>query len=314
MNQLDYNGYFDGRTVLVTGGAGFIGSHLTQHLATLNCDVRVLDDLSSGYISNLDGVDFTFIEGSIIDEDTLDQAIEHCSVVFHEAAMVSVPLSVEDPERCDLVNIKGTTNVIDAAIRAGSDRIVFASSAACYGSNPTLPSSESDPLSAESPYAMSKIAGEQLMANSQEVDTVSLRYFNVFGKRQDPSSQYAAVVSAFIDAIQHHRTPVIFGVGNQTRDFTHVSNIVHANLLAASCENPLAGCVFNVGTGSATSVLQLLQLLQDQEDPEVHFQAIRQGDVQDSCASIKSIQEKLGYNPIIETEFALKSLINPRQR
>jgi len=233
--------------------------------------------------------------------------------VFHEAALVSVPVSVEDPEFCDLVNVTGTKNVINAAKRVGSDRIVFASSAACYGSKPTLPSSESDPLSAESPYAISKIAGERLMANTHEVDTVSLRYFNVFGKRQDPTSQYAAVVSAFTDAIQQQKLPIIYGDGSQTRDFTHVSNIVHANLLAASNENTLAGSIFNVGTGSATSVLQLLQLLQDQIDPEVHLQPVRQGDIQHSCANINSIQEVLGYQPIVGTEIALKSLINPRQ-
>ena len=313
MEHRDYNGFFAGRTVLVTGGAGFIGSHLTQHLAGLNCHVRVLDDFSSGYKTNLDTIEATVVEGSILDQDALDRSIEDCSIVFHEAAMVSVPLSVEEPEFCDLVNVKGTNNVIEAAIRAGSERIVFASSAACYGSNPTLPSSETDPLSNESPYAQSKRDGEQLMVNANGIDTVSLRYFNVFGDRQDSTSQYAAVVSAFTDAVWHNRTPVIFGDGSQTRDFTHVSNVIHANLLAAAHDKPLCGSIFNVGTGSTTSVLQLLQLLQNQDEPEVQFQPTRQGDVHHSCANIESIQQVLGYRPIVETWCAIASLVSPKR-
>lgn len=313
MNHLDYNGFFTGRTVLVTGGAGFIGSHLTQHLASLNCRVRVLDDLSSGYISNLDGIDATLIEGSILDEDVLSHAIENCSVVFHEAALVSVPMSVEDPEFCDLVNVTGTKNVIEAAIKVSSERIVFASSAACYGSNPTLPSTETDKLSTESPYATSKRAGELLMEHLTEIDSVSLRYFNVFGPRQDASSQYAAVVSAFTDAIGQNRTPVIFGDGKQTRDFTHVSNVVHANLLAASYQGRLQGSIFNVGTGYAMSILELLQHMQDNNEVDVVFKPTRQGDVQHSCANIDSITRVLGYRPITETSGAIAALVSPRQ-
>jgi UDP-glucose 4-epimerase len=313
MNHRDYNGFFSGRTVLVTGGAGFIGSHLTQHLAGLNCRVRVLDDLSSGYKSNLEGIDAILIEGSILDESTLDRAMKDCSIVFHEAAMVSVPMSIEDPQFCNLVNVTGTKNVVESATNAGCGRIVFASSAACYGSNPTLPSSEGDQLSAESPYAQSKIAGEHLMEGATGIDTVSLRYFNVFGDRQDPTSQYAAVVSAFSDAIGQHQTPVIFGDGSQTRDFTHVSNVVHANLLAAAHDKPMRGCVFNVGTGNTVSVLKLLQLMQHEDEPDVHFHPTRQGDVQHSCANIDSIQKELGYHPIVETADAIMSLLNPRQ-
>jgi len=313
MNHIDYNGFFTGRTILVTGGAGFIGSHLTQHLASLNCQVRVLDDLSSGYISNLNGIDATLIEGSILDEDALSHAIENCSIVFHEAALVSVPLSVEDPEFCDLVNVTGTKNVIEAAKRVGSERIIFASSAACYGSNPTLPSTETDALSTESPYAMSKRAGELLIEHLTEIDSVSLRYFNVFGPRQDASSQYAAVVSAFTDAIQQDRTPVIYGDGNQTRDFTHVSNIVHANLLAASYEHRLHGSVFNVGTGNAMSIIRLLQLMQGNDEVNVEFKPVRQSDVQHSCANIDAIKHVLGYHPIVGTSTVIGGLVNPKQ-
>ena len=313
MNHLDYNGFFAGRTVLVTGGAGFIGSHLTQHLASINCQVRVLDDLSSGYISNLNGIDATLIEGSILDEDALSHAIENCSIVFHEAALVSVPLSVEDPALCDEVNVTGSKNVIDAAKRVGMERIIFASSAACYGSNPVLPSSENDLLSTESPYALSKRAGELLMEHATEVDTVSLRYFNVFGPRQDATSQYAAVISAFDDALKKGNTPVIFGDGSQTRDFIYVSNIVHANLLAASYEHRLHGSVFNVGTGNAMSIMQLLQLMQGNDEVNAEFKPVRQSDVQHSCANIDAIKHVLGYHPIVGTSTAIEGLVNPKQ-
>lgn len=311
MNHLDYNGYFSGRTVLVTGGAGFVGSHLTQHLATLNCQVRVLDDLSSGYISNLEGIDTTFIEGSILDKDIISRAANRCSIIFHQAAMVSVPRSIENPEICNQINLAGTKNIIEAAIAAGIDRVIFASSAACYGNSPLLPSSETDKIAPESPYAKSKARGELLMKHTNEIDTVSLRYFNIFGSRQDHTSQYAAVVSSFADAIQHHQTPVIFGDGNQTRDFTHVSNVVHANLLAASSEKTLGGGVFNVGTGRATSILQLLRLMQGNDDIKVDFKPSRKGDVQHSCANIESISKELGYQPIVETATALKELVSP---
>lgn len=305
--EVIYDNFFEGKAVLVTGGAGFIGSHLTQHLALLGAQVRVLDNLSTGYRKNLDGIAVSLFEGSILDASVLHKAISGCSLVFHEAAFVSVPESFDDADSCFATNIKGTSNVMKAAERANCDRVMFASSAACYGSSPELPSSETDTVSAESPYAQSKVMGEQLMKDAQ-VDAVSLRYFNVFGERQDPTSQYAAVVSSFARTIQDGGTPTIYGNGSQTRDFTPVENIVHANLLAASHPNPLRGEVFNVGTGSSTSLLELVRGMAGNE--EVTFEPARTGDVQDSRADIAKITGALSYETVVQTSDALRALVN----
>ena len=313
MDSKRYDNFFNGRIVLVTGGAGFIGSHLTQHLAELGATVRVLDDFSSGIRANLDGIELSLIEGSILDTATVDEAIQGCSHVFHEAAFVSVPKSFEQPDTCFEINIKGTSNILNAAKKAKCSRVVFASSAANYGSSPNLPSKESDIISAESPYAQSKVMGEQLLSDAS-IDTASLRYFNVFGDRQDPTSQYAAVVSTFIEAIQNNTVPIIFGDGTQSRDFTHIENIVHANLLAASHPLPLRGEVFNVGTGSMLSLLELLQAITGHKDVTVDFQPKRNGDVFASCANIEKITDLLGYSPISDTATALRNLLNPKQR
>jgi len=310
MNINKYNNFFDDRTVLVTGGAGFIGSHLTQHLVALGACVRVLDDLSSGHLSNIDSLDIEFIEGSILDMAVVNQAIEGCSIVFHEAAFVSVPESFTHADACFSTNIKGTSNLLKAAKRTSCDRVVFASSAACYGSNPSLPSKETDTISAESPYAQSKVMGEQLMRDA-DIDTVSLRYFNIFGKRQDPRSAYAAVISAFEDAITNNRTPIIFGDGTQSRDFTHVSNVVHANLLAASKEGFFAGDSFNVGTGVMMTLVDVLRAMQGTSEIEVEFQPNRKGDVKESCADIEKITSTLGYAITEKTIESLRSLVNP---
>jgi UDP-glucose 4-epimerase len=305
--EVIYDNFFEGKAVLVTGGAGFIGSHLTQHLVRLGAQVRVLDNLSTGYRKNLDGIAVSLFEGSILDASVLHKAISDCSLVFHEAAFVSVPESFDNADSCFATNIKGTSNVMKAAERANCDRVMFASSAACYGSSPELPSSETDTVSAESPYAQSKVMGEQLMKDAQ-VDAVSLRYFNVFGERQDPTSQYAAVVSSFARTIQDGGTPTIYGNGSQTRDFTPVENIVHANLLAASHPNPLRGEVFNVGTGSSTSLLELVRGMAGNE--EVTFEPARTGDVQDSRADIAKITAALSYETVVQTSDALRALVN----
>lgn len=305
--ELNYDNFFERRSVLITGGAGFIGSHLTQHLARLGADVHVLDNLSTGYRKNIDGIDVSLIEGSILEASALEEAINGCSIVFHEAAFVSVPESFEDADSCFATNIKGTSNVLKAAKRARCDRVVFASSAACYGSSPQLPSSETDTVSAESPYAQSKVMGEQLMKDAQ-LDAVSLRYFNVFGERQDPTSQYAAVVSSFAHTIQAGKRPVIFGDGTQTRDFTPVENIVHANLLAASHPKPLHGEIFNVGTGVSTSLIELVRAMSGSD--RVTFETKRTGDVQDSRADITKISDQLGYETVVQTSDMLRTLVN----
>lgn len=305
--EVIYDNFFEGKAVLITGGAGFIGSHLTQHLVRLGAQVRVLDNLSTGYRKNIDGIAVSLFEGSILDASVLHKAISGCSLVFHQAAFVSVPESFDNADSCFATNIKGTSNVMKAAERANCDRVMFASSAACYGSSPELPSSETDTVSAESPYAQSKVMGEQLMKDAQ-VDAVSLRYFNVFGERQDPASQYAAVVSSFARTIQDGGTPIIYGDGSQTRDFTPVENIVHANLLAASHPNPLRGEVFNVGTGSSTSLRELVRGMAGNE--EVTFEPARTGDVQDSRADIAKITAALSYETVVQTSDALRALVN----
>lgn len=314
MVYCNYNGYFEDRTVLVTGGAGFIGSHLTQHLAALNCRVRVLDDFSSGNKTNLEGIDASVIEGSILDIHALSHAIGECCIVFHLGAQVSVPQSFVEPEKCFEINVQGTANVIEQAAQKGCSRVVFASSAACYGVNPSIPSSETDDVHAESPYARSKLDGERLVASAVGVDGVSLRYFNVFGPRQNPNSQYAAVVTAFSKAIRQGTAPTIFGDGKQTRDFTHVDNIVHANLLAASHPKELCGSVYNVGTGKQMSLLDLLSIMSQNREPEAVFLDTRKGDVLHSCADISAISGAIGYKPVANTIDKLVELVNPKQR
>jgi UDP-glucose 4-epimerase len=314
MDYCTYNGFFEGKTALVTGGAGFIGSHLTQHLASLRCKVRVLDDFSTGHASNLQNIEATCVEGSILDTEVLNHVVTGCDYVFHLAAFVSVPLSFENPDECFNINVQGTEEVLKAATLANCKRVVFSSSAACYGSQPKLPSSELDDVSLESPYAESKYACERLVATMPSVDGVSLRYFNVFGIRQDPNSQYAAVVSAFKNALQQSDTPVIYGDGTQTRDFTAVENVVHANLLAASHVTPLHGAVFNVGTGSSISLHSLLRTMANDETISISHQPERKGDVQHSCADITAISNTLGYSPIADTTRSLRILLNPKQQ
>jgi nucleoside-diphosphate-sugar epimerase len=299
----DGNAYC-GRAVLVTGGAGFIGSHLARRLAALGAEVRVLDDLSTGQRANLPSEGVRFIEASVLDDDPLREAVRGCDCIFHEAAMVSVPLSVEQPEQCAAINITGTERVLEAARDAEVRRVVFASSAAVYGAEPNLPSTERDPIDCRSPYAASKAAGEGLVSafsHCYDLSTVSLRYFNIFGPRQDPNSPYAAAIAAFMDALLAHRTPRIFGDGTQSRDFTHIDNVVHANLLAGASERDLRGEVINIGTGQRINLLEVLQQMGRALGREVSFEfgPERAGDVPHSCADITRARELLGYEPIV---------------
>ena len=302
----DYANAFRGVSALVTGGAGFIGSHLAKRLVELGANVRVLDDLSGGFRENVPtGVDL--LVGSVLDQGALRQAARGCRFVFHEAAMVSVPESVDHPQRCAQVNIIGTENMLEAAKDAGAQRVVFAASAAAYGGNPQLPSREDHPPDCQSPYAASKVAGETLMqafGRCYEISTVSLRYFNIFGPRQNPDSPYAAVISAFAKALRSGKQPTIHGDGRQTRDFTYIDNVVHANLLAASSPNDFAGEVINIGTGVRTSLLDVLchmsRVLRVEVSPV--FGPPRAGDVRDSVADISRARELLGYSP--RTDFA----------
>lgn len=299
-----------GTTCLVTGGAGFIGSHLSRALLGLGARVRVLDNLSTGFRRNLaQGAEF--IEGSVADPETVGRAIEGCRYAFHLAAMVSVPQSVAEPEACVESNIGGTQVVLSAAREAGLRRVVLASTCAVYGDQPGLPSRETDPTMCCSPYAASKLAGEglcQAFARTGGPSTVCLRFFNVYGPGQDPKSAYAAVISAFAAALREGRTPTIFGDGEQTRDFVFVEDIVRANLLAATAPADLRGEVFNAGTGRSTSLRTLLgtmATIAGRPETAEHKEA-RAGDVRHSRADITRIREGLGYEARTPIEDGLR--------
>ncbi len=310
----DVNDFFAKQSVLVTGGAGFIGSHLARELTSIGCSVKVIDDLSSGKLSRLDGLDVEFVEGSILDKVALSKAINGCSTVFHLAAFVSVPESVQHPEDCFNINVQGTASVLKHALDEHCNRVVLASSAACYGVEPRVPSVEDDPLQPASPYAESKVNAEALMkALPPELDGVSLRFFNVFGEGQDADSHYAAVVSAFLEANACGKLPIIYGDGTQSRDFIHVSNIVHACMLAGASQTPFHGASLNVGSGQSMSVNTLATVIFG-DDVEPAYQPMRDGDVLHSLASIKAIQEALGFQCETDTIAALREMINPTQQ
>jgi UDP-glucose 4-epimerase len=304
-----------GTRVLVTGGAGFIGSHLAHRLAELGAEVRVIDDLSTGSRENLAGADVDLHIASILDDRALGAAMDGCRFVFHEAAMVSVPLSVEDPLRCAEINIIGTERVLEAAREAGAQRVIFASSSAVYGDEPNLPSTERDSIDCRSPYAASKAAGEALMTafgRCYDISAVSLRYFNIYGPRQDPNSPYAAVIAAFLAALTAGRPPTIFGDGEQTRDFTYVDDVVEANLRAALCARPLSGEIMNIGTGVQSSLLDVLAALSEaiNVDLEPRFEAARAGDVRDSVADIAGARAMIGYQPRTTLAEGLRQLVS----
>ena len=304
-----------GAAVLITGGAGFIGSHLARRLVELGAVVRVIDDLSTGRAENLPLQSVELIEASILDEPALHRAIDGCRLLFHEAAMVSVPQSIREPLKCAEINITGTERLLEAARDAGVRRVVFASSAAVYGDQPKLPSHEDDPIVCCSPYAASKAAGEALMTafgRCYGLSTVSLRYFNIFGPRQDPNSPYAAVIAAFAEALTGGRRPMIFGDGRQTRDFTFVDDVVEANLLAATCATPPTGEVINIGTGRRSSLLDVIAALSDALDVDLapRFGADRPGDVRDSVADVTRAGQLIGYQPTVGLAEGLKRLVS----
>jgi UDP-glucose 4-epimerase len=300
----------------VTGGAGFIGSHLADALAALGARVRIVDDLSNGLEANLSGAaaGAEFVRGSILDAGVLDRAFAGVDTVFHHAALGSVPRSIEMPEHYERVNVEGTLRVLEAARRAGVRRVVYAASSSAYGDTPSLPKHESIRPDPRSPYAFTKLAGEHLMrswALSYGMETVSLRYFNIFGPRQRHDSPYAAVIPMFAEAIRSGRRPVVYGDGRQSRDFTYVANAVHANLLAAACPRRPQGEVVNVACGARYSLLELLEalgaLLGSRPEPE--FRPARAGDVRDSEADIRLADELLGYRVIVPFREGLRSTV-----
>jgi nucleoside-diphosphate-sugar epimerase len=297
---------------LVTGGAGFIGSNTVDELVRRGHSVVVLDDLSAGKEENLAEVrsKITFMKGSITDIEAVQKAIHQAEFVIHLAARTSVPRSVKDPVETNKVNVDGTLNILVAARDNKVKRVVFAASSAAYGETPTLPKSESMQPQPISPYGVTKYVGElyaYAFGRCYGLENVSLRYFNIFGPRQDPNSPYSGVLSKFCTAFLEETQPVVFGDGEHTRDFTYVDNAVQANLLA--CEAPSAsGRVFNVGTGSRISLNQTLQLLQriSGKQLEAKYEPPRDGDIRDSQADIQSAREFLGYEPAVMFEEGLE--------
>jgi nucleoside-diphosphate-sugar epimerase len=297
---------------LVTGGAGFIGSHICERLLADGGSVRVLDNFSSGKDENLSGLrgEIDLIRGDVRDIETVRKAMSGVQVVFHEAALGSVPRSVEDPLTTHQSNITGTLNVLLAARDSGVRRLVYASSSSVYGETPELPKREGMTPQPLSPYALSKLAGEQYCVVFHRIyglEAAALRYFNVFGPRQDPESQYAAVVPRFITSLLSGRRPVVFGDGLQSRDFTFVENVVEANLLASRAPGA-AGQVFNIACGSRYTLLELLAKLNEiiggKTEP-VH-EPPRAGDIRDSQASIEAAEAGLGYRVTVGFDEGLR--------
>ena len=303
-------------TVLVTGGAGFIGSHLVEALVGEGYTVRVLDNLATGHRSNLAYLEgrYEWIEGDLADLDTCKRATEGVAYVFHQGAIPSVPRSVRDPIESHLSGPTATLNILEAARLAGVRRVMFAASSAAYGDTIELPKHEGMLPNPLSPYAAGKLAGEHYIAvyaRTMGLDGVSLRYFNIFGPRQDPSSPYSGVISLFIKFMSQGQRPTIYGDGCQTRDFTYVANVVAANLAAMRSPEPLRGEVFNVGTGQRISLLDLVASLNRifGTSLEPVFQPPRAGDVRDSLASLERIEKVLGYRPLVPFEEGLRRTV-----
>jgi nucleoside-diphosphate-sugar epimerase len=302
--------------VLVTGGAGFIGSNLVGALAGDGHPVRVLDDLSTGHKENLDGVagNVEVVLGDVRDRALVRGALDGVEVVFHLAALPSVARSVADPRASHEVNVDGTLNVLLAAGDAGVRRLVYASSSSVYGDTPVLPKHEEMPVSPRSPYAAAKLAGEaycRAFSHVYPLETVCLRFFNVFGPRQDPASQYAAVVPRFVTRMLAGRPAEVTGDGRQTRDFTFVANAVEACRLAASAGPEAVGQAMNVGCADRISVLDLVGLINDllgqRLDPV--FTPARPGDVRDSQASTDKAERLIGYRPLVPVREGLAATV-----
>lgn len=297
----------------VTGGAGFIGSHLTEALVAQGAAVVVIDDLSNGFESNLAAVRdrIEFVHGSILDDTALRRAIDGCDTVFHEAALGSVPASVEHPLDYQRVNTEGTVRVLERCRATGVRRMIYAASSSAYGDQEVSPKVETMAPDTLSPYAASKLAGEHYVrayANCYGISALSLRYFNIFGPRQRADSPYAAVIPKFADALRAGTRPTIFGDGRQTRDFTFVANVVWANLLAGSSPQQLRGQCVNIACGGSASLLELLhQMALILNAPaEADHAPPRAGDVMHSRASIDAAAVLIGFHPIVGFEEGLR--------
>ena len=301
---------------LVTGGAGFIGSHIVTALVQRGDRVAVLDNFSTGRRENLAHLEgqVEVYEGSVLDRDQLDAALAGVEVVYHQAALASVPWSVKSPLDTNDVNVTGTVNVLDRARRGGVRRVVYAGSSSAYGDQPYVSKRETDPAAPLSPYAASKLAGESYclaFCNTYEIEAVVIRYFNVFGPRQDPTSEYSAVIPIFVSKMLKGEQPTIFGDGLQSRDFTYVDNVVAGNLAAADAQGA-SGRVLNVACGQQFSLLELIAAINNVLGTKIEpvFAESRIGDVRESLADITCAREILGYEPAIDFEAGLRQSID----
>ena len=301
--------------ILVTGGAGFIGSHLAEELVKRKHEVRILDNFSAGNLQNLKSIKkkVELIEGNISDKPTVDDAVKGCDYIFHEAAFVSVEESIKNPVKTWDINIRGTLLVLGAAHRSGVKRVALASSAAIYGDTFALPKREDGSLAPKSPYGESKHINEmnaQKYYRDYKLETVCLRYFNVYGPRQDPRSPYSGVISRFIASAIYNEKPAIYGDGEQTRDFVFVKDVVKANLLAMESKKA-KGEIFNIGTGAETSINQLWKAIKKLTKSKLipaHLPP-REGDIRRSFASILKAEKLLGYKPQYSLDEGLKETI-----
>jgi nucleoside-diphosphate-sugar epimerase len=301
---------------IVTGGAGFIGSHIVDALVNQGEQVTVIDNLSTGNINNLEESKdkIKFVEGDIIDLDLLQNIFDEGDIIFHQAARPSVKKSVEDPILTNNINIQGTLNVLVAAKDNKCKRVIFASSSSVYGDSKTLPKVESMTPNPKSPYALTKYAGEVYLKQFHDLfglETLSIRYFNVFGPRQTPDSEYSAVIPKFIKFISEDKTPVIYGDGTQSRDFTFIKNVVHANILAAKA-NVTKGEVINVACNDRIDLNELAKKLNVilNKNLEPTYDEPRLGDVKHSQADINKAKLLIGYEPIVDFETGLKMTVD----
>ncbi len=300
---------------LITGGAGFIGANLAHALVARGESVRILDDFSSGRIENLDGIEdrVEIVRGDLRDPATVTRAVQGTEIILHQAALNSNPRSIKEPGPTNAVNVGGTLLLLETARAAGVRRVVYASSSSVYGDTPGLPKTEDMPLSPKAPYGVSKLAAEhycRVFTQVYGLETVSLRYFNVFGPRQHPDSEYAAVIPRFLRRMLTGRQPVVFGDGEQSRDFTAVENVVAANLVAAAAARGI-GDVFNIACGQRSTLNQLVgwlnQLLGTDLSPV--YEAPRPADIRHSYASIRKAEATLGYQPTLGVEEGLRQAV-----
>ncbi|RJQ52685.1 MAG: SDR family oxidoreductase [Actinobacteria bacterium] len=301
---------------LVTGGAGFIGSNIVEELLRRGDSVRVLDNFSTGFRSNLNGMlqDIDLIEGDLRSYERVHNAVRGVEVVLHQGALPSVPRSIQDPLTTNAVNITGTLNVLLASRDEDVRRVVYASSSSVYGESVTLPKLEDMPLAPLAPYAVAKLGGEaycQAFSRVYPLETVCLRYFNVFGPRQDPGSQYSAVIPKFVTRMLEGKAPVIYGDGEQSRDFTYVENVVSANILAASVDG-VSGESFNVGCGTAVSLNETVDILNDILATSITpvYAPPREGEIRDSLADIRKADTLLGYEVKCDFHSGMRSVVD----